>query len=98
MINYEKFITQAQEGMQQAAKQFTETQEKTISALKEAQGNVTAGLPTAAQVVQANYDFSNQVLQIQRDLTLRWIEAFAPAAETNKAGRTGGRPAGANGV
>jgi ATP-dependent protease HslVU (ClpYQ) peptidase subunit len=89
MINYDKFITQAQENMQQAARQLTETQEKAIAAFKEAQGNASSGLPSATQLVEANYRFANQVLQTQKDLTLRWLEAFAPAAEPNKAGRTG---------
>src|SRR2546423_4460353 len=89
MINYDKFITQAQENMQQAARQLTDTQEKAIAAFKEAQGNAGSGLPSVAQLVEANYRFTNQVLQTQKDLTLRWLDAFAPAGEAHKAGRAG---------
>jgi hypothetical protein len=89
MTNYEKFVTQAQEGVLQAAKQLTKAQEQAIAALKEAQGNATAGLPSAAQLVEANYAFTSQVLQIQKELTLRWVEAAAPAAEPAKPGKGG---------
>ena len=94
MTNYERFISQAQEGMQQAAKQLTETQDKAIAALKDAQGNVTSGIPSAARLVEANYEFTNRALQIQKDLTLRWVEAFASAEPNGKGGSRTGRVGG----
>lgn len=87
MTNYEKFVTQAQEGVLQAAKQLTKAQEQAIAALKEAQTSATAGLPSATQLVEANYVFTTQLLQIQKDLTLRWVEAFAPAPAATKPGK-----------
>jgi hypothetical protein len=79
MTNYEKFVTQAQEGVVQAAKQLTKAQEQAISALKEAQATATNGLPSPSQLVEANYAFTSQLLQIQKETTLRWIEAFVPS-------------------
>lgn len=93
MTTYEKFVTQVQEGVLQAAKQLSKAQEQVISALKEAQTNASAGLPSAAQLVEANYVFTTQLLQIQKDLMLRWVEALAPAPEAAKPGKPSSSPA-----
>lgn len=79
MTSYKEFVTNAQEGVVEAAKRLTKAQERAISALKEAQTSATSTLPSAAQLVEANYVFTNQLLQIQKEMTLRWIELLGPA-------------------
>jgi hypothetical protein len=90
MTAYDKFVAQAQEGVLQAAKQLSKAQEQAIGALKQAQANATAGVPSPAQLVEANYVFTTQLLQIQKDLTLRWIDAVTAAAEPVKPAKSTG--------
>lgn len=94
MTTYEKFVTQTQEGVMQAAKQLTKAQEQAIGALKDAQTTATAGLPSAAQLVESNYVFTSQLLQLQKDLALRWVETLTPAAEAAKPAKNSGPSAG----
>jgi hypothetical protein len=84
MTTIEKFVTQAQEGVLQAGRQLTKAQGRAISALEEARANATAGLPSAAQLVETNYAFAGQLLQIQKELTLHWVDALAPTTEAAK--------------
>ncbi len=70
--------TRAQEGILQAGRQLAKAQGQAINELKEARASATASLPSAAQLIETNYAFASQLLQIQKELTLHWVEALAP--------------------
>src|SRR6266566_4376015 len=61
--------TRAQEGILQAGRQLAKAQGLAINELKEARASATASLPSAAQLIETNYAFASQLLQIQKELT-----------------------------
>jgi hypothetical protein len=80
-------FTRAQE---QSAQQWAKAQEQVIGTFREAQATFAKSLPSATEVIEAGYDAAARTLQMQRDLTLRWVEALTPRLpETTDQGRGG---------
>jgi hypothetical protein len=77
MADYTKNITQAQEQAFQAAKLLAKAQDQALATFKEVQGKFLPDqLPTATQAVEASYAVATNILQFQKEATLRWIETM----------------------
>jgi hypothetical protein len=82
-------VSKAQDTVVQAVTAWTETANKVteqlpdFSKVQEFPGfaEFTKQFPTAAEVIDANFDFAQQILANQRDFAHRIIAAIKPAAE-----------------
>lgn len=81
-------FTRAQE---QAAQQWANAQAQVIGMVREAQATFAKSLPSATEVVEAGYDAAARTLQMQRDLTVRWVEALTPRLPETADQGTGGK-------
>jgi hypothetical protein len=66
------------EAQEQAARQWTRTQEEAIGVLREAQTTFLGAFPTPFEVVEAGYDLAAQALAIQKGFATRWVEWVTP--------------------
>ncbi len=82
MTDYQTYVTQLQKQFVTAMQNVGDAQAKLIEAAR-AVPTTDNGQPTAAEVVDKSFDFVNQVLDAQREVTLRLINA-AGVTRTNK--------------
>jgi hypothetical protein len=78
---YDSIVNQTQAGLDQATNQWTRAQEQAAAFAEDARKKFRDVLPIATEAVQANYRLASEALQVQRDLTVRWLRALdsAPA-------------------
>jgi hypothetical protein len=76
---------------QQTAQQWADAQEQVIGMFREAQATFAKSLPSATEVIEAGYDAAARTLQMQRDLTLHWVEALTPRLPGNTDRGPGGK-------
>jgi hypothetical protein len=77
MADYAKTITQAQEQTLQAAKLLAKAQDQALATFKDVQGKFLPDqLPTATEAVEATYAIAANMLQFQKEATLRWIDTL----------------------
>ena len=90
MTTYDRIVNQTQENLERTTRRWTEAQEQTVAFADEAAKRFRGVLPIATQAVEANYRFISEALQLQRDLTVRWLETFdsAPAASGKGTGKS----------
>ena len=75
MADYETYVTDLQKQFLTAIQKVGEVQAKLIEAVRDVPANLESGQVTPAEMVEQSFDFATQVLDTQRDLTLRLINA-----------------------
>jgi hypothetical protein len=75
MTDYQNYITQLQKQFLTAMQTVGESQAKLIEAVRAVPANAEIKQPSTTEVIEQSYDFVTQVLDAQRDMTLRLIKA-----------------------
>jgi hypothetical protein len=75
MADYETYVTDLQKQFMTAIQKVGEVQAKLIEAVRDVPATLESGQVTPAEMVEKSFDFVTQVLDTQRDLTLRLINA-----------------------
>jgi hypothetical protein len=75
MADYETYVTDLQKQFLTAIQKLGEVQAKLIEAVRDVPATLESGQVTPAEMVEKSFDFVTQVLDTQRDLTLRLINA-----------------------
>jgi hypothetical protein len=75
MADYETYVTDLQKQFLTAIQNVGEVQAKLIEAVRDVPATLESGQVTPAEMVEKSFDFVTQVLDTQRDLTLRLINA-----------------------
>jgi hypothetical protein len=81
MTDYQTYITQLQKQFLTAMQTVGDSQAKLVEAVRNVPASTEIKQPSPAEVVEQSFDFVTQVLDAQRDMTLRLIKAtgFTPA-------------------
>jgi hypothetical protein len=77
MTQYESYITDLQTQFLSALHTVGETQAKLIEAVRSVPTTIENGQPSTTELVEKSFDFVTQVLDAQKDMTLRLIKATA---------------------
>jgi hypothetical protein len=83
---YDRIVNQTQENLEQTTRRWTDAQERTGAFADEVAKRFRGVLPIATEAVEANYRLVSETLQLQRDLTLRWLGTFESAPATSGKG------------
>ncbi len=75
MTDYQTYITQLQKQFLSAMQTVGELQAKLIEAVRAVPAPAEIKQPSPTEVVEQSFDFVTQVLDAQRDMTLRLIKA-----------------------
>jgi hypothetical protein len=75
MADYETYVTDLQKQFLTAIQKLGEVQAKLIEAVRDVPATLESGQVTPSEMVEKSFDFVTQVLDTQRDLTLRLINA-----------------------
>jgi hypothetical protein len=75
MAEYQTYVTDLQKQFLDALQKVGEVQAKLIEAVRDVPVTLESGQPTPAELVEKSFDFATQVLDTQRDLTLRLLNA-----------------------
>ena len=90
MTDYQTHVTDLQKQFLTAIQKVGEVQVKLFEAVREMPTTLESGQMTPAEMVEKSFEFATQVLDTQRDMTLRLINA---AGETPTKTRTAKQPA-----
>ncbi len=86
MTDYQTHVTDLQKQFLTAIQKVGEVQVKLFEAVREMPATLESGQLTPAEMVEKSFDFATQVLDTQRDMTLRLINAAGgPATKTRTA-------------
>ena len=75
MAEYQTYVTDLQKQFLAAIQKVGEVQAKLIEAVRDVPATLESGQLTPAELVEKSFDFATQVLDTQRDMTLRLINA-----------------------
>ena len=75
MTDYQTYVTDLQKQFLTAIQKVGEVQAKLIEAVRDVPATLESGQVTPAEMVEKSFEFATQVLDTQRDLTLRLINA-----------------------
>lgn len=75
MAEYQTYVTDLQKQFLAAIQKVGEVQAKLIEAVRDVPATLESGQLTPAELVERSFDFATQVLDTQRDMTLRLIDA-----------------------
>jgi len=75
MTEYQTYVTQLQKQFLTAMQTVGESQAKLIEAVRAVPASAEIKQPSPTEVVEQSFDFVTQVLDAQRDMTLRLIKA-----------------------
>ncbi|MFZ0178997.1 MAG: hypothetical protein WAL84_03875 [Candidatus Dormiibacterota bacterium] len=75
MAEYQTYVTDLQKQFLAAIQKVGEVQAKLIEAVRDVPATLESGQLTPAELVERSFDFATQVLDTQRDMTLRLINA-----------------------
>jgi hypothetical protein len=75
MTDYQGYVTQLQTQYLSAMQDVAEVQAKLLEAVRTVPTTTEDSLPSANEIVEKSFDFATQVLDAQRDITLRLINA-----------------------
>jgi hypothetical protein len=75
MTEYQNYVTQLQKQFLTAMQTVGESQAKLIEAVRAVPPSAEIKQPSPTDVVEQSFDFVTQVLDAQRDMTLRLIKA-----------------------
>ena len=73
MADYQTYVTDLQKQFLTAIQKVGEVQAKLIEAVRDVPANLESGQVTPAEMVEKSFEFATQVLDTQRDMTLRLI-------------------------
>lgn len=84
MADYKKTMTLAQDQALETARQWAKVQEQTWAGLQGLRGGLLPDqFPTLSEMAEARYTFAGNMLQLQRETSLRFLKvletAFQPA-------------------
>jgi hypothetical protein len=77
MAEYQTYVTDLQKQFLAAIQKVGEVQAKLFEAVRDVPATLESGQLTPAELVEKSFDFATQVLETQRDMTLRLISAAA---------------------
>jgi hypothetical protein len=77
---YEKVVNDARSRVITGFKEFSAAQEQVIAAAKEAQAAAAENFPPLPRVVENSYKFAAELMELQKSITLRWMDLFTPDA------------------
>jgi hypothetical protein len=75
MADYQTYVTDLQKQFLTAIQKVGEVQAKLYEAVRDMPATLESGQLTPAEIVEKSFDFVTQVLDTQRDMTLRLINA-----------------------
>ena len=75
MAEYQTYVTDLQKQFLTAIQKVGEVQAKLFEAVREMPATLENGQMTPAELVEKSFDFATQMLDTQRDMTLRLINA-----------------------
>ncbi len=75
MTDNQTYLTDLQKQFLTAIQKVGEVQAKLYEAVRDMPATLESGQMTAAEMVEKSFDFTAQVLDTQRDMTLRLINA-----------------------
>jgi hypothetical protein len=84
MPEYQTNVTDLQKQFLAAIQKVGEVQAKLIEAVRDVPATLESGQLTPAELVARSFDFATQVLDTQRDMTLRLINAAGGASTKTK--------------
>jgi hypothetical protein len=79
MSDYQTYVTDLQKQFLAAIQKVGEVQVKLFEAVRDVPATLESGQVTPAELVEKSFDFATQVLDTQRDMTLRLIGAAVGA-------------------
>jgi hypothetical protein len=79
MTDYQTYVTDLQKQFLTAIQKVGEVQAKLFEAVRDMPATLESGQVTPAEMVEKSFDFATQVLDTQRDMTLRLINAVGGA-------------------
>jgi hypothetical protein len=85
MTDTQSYITQLQKQFLTAMQAVGETQVKLIEAVRSVQTTLENGQPSPAEFVEKSFGFVTEVIDAQRDMTMRLIKATTAAPIKNGA-------------
>jgi hypothetical protein len=80
MADYQTYVTDLQKQFLTAIQKVGEVQAKLYEAVRDMPATVESGQVTPAEMVEKSFDFATQMLDTQRDMTLRLINAAGGTA------------------
>ena len=75
MAEYQTYVTDLQKQFLAAIQKVGEVQAKLIEAVRDVPATLESGQLTPAELVERSFNFATQVLDTERDMTLRLINA-----------------------
>jgi hypothetical protein len=75
MADYQTYVTDLQKQFLTAIQKVGEVQTKLFEAVRDVPETLESGQMTPAELVEKSFDFATQVLDTQRDMTLRIMSA-----------------------
>ena len=75
MTEYQTYITQLQKQFLTAMHTASESQAKLIEAVRAVPAGGEINQPSTSEVIEQSFDFVTQMIDAQRDMTLRLIKA-----------------------
>ena len=82
MTDYQTYVTDLQKQFLTAIQKVGEVQAKLFEAVRDVPATLESGQATPAEMVEKSFDFATQVLDNQRDMTLRLIGVAAGGTST----------------
>jgi hypothetical protein len=79
MTDYQTYVTDLQKQFLTAIQKVGEVQAKLFEAVRDMPATLESGQATPAEMVERSFDFATQVLDTQRNMTLRLINAAGGA-------------------
>ena len=79
MTDYQTYVTDLQKQFLTAIQKVGEVQAKLFEAVRDMPATLASGQVTPAEMVEKSFDFATQVLDTQRTMTLRLINAAGEA-------------------
>jgi len=75
MTDYQTYVTDLQKQFLVAVHKVGEVQAKLIEAVRDVPSTLEGGQVTPAEMVEKSFDFATQMLDTQRDMTIRLMNA-----------------------
>ncbi len=75
MAEYQTYVTDLQKQFLAAIQKVGEVQTKLFEAVRDMPATLESGQLTPAELVEKSFDFATQLLDAQRDMTLRLMSA-----------------------
>ena len=87
MADYQSYVTDLQKQFLTAIQKVGEVQAKLYEAVRDMPATLESGQMTPAEIVEKSFDFATQMLDTQRDMTLRLINVAGGTATKTRAAK-----------